>query len=191
VVQIGCAKIPNSSRFYRVSPPTQKGGPWTETVLYSLDRGTDMGSNPEGPVTFDESGNMYGTTAFGGDLNCSGGFGCGVVFELSPQTGGTWTYTNLYSFQGGSDGAEPMCLLVFDTNGNLYGTASTGFSVAGSAFRLSPPATDGTAWTETTLHAFTASGPGDGLARGKWHGLYGVTYSGGKYNGGVVFELQP
>ncbi len=57
---------------YRVSPPTEQGGPWTETVLYSFDRGTNMGSNAEGPVTFDESGNMYGTTAFGGDLNCSG-----------------------------------------------------------------------------------------------------------------------
>jgi len=181
---------------YRVSPPTQKGGPWTETVLYSLDSGTNMGSNAEGPVTFDESGNMYGTTAFGGDLNCSGGFGCGVVFELSPQTGGTWTYTNLYSFQDGSDGAEPTGTIVIDRKGSLYSTTTLGGggTNAGTAFKLSPPQQEGDPWTETVLHTFKATddeGDTGGLIWGKWHSLYGVTYSGGKYNGGVVFELQP
>jgi len=185
---------------YRMSPPTQKGGPWTETVLYSLDRGTNMGSNPEGPVTFDESGNLYGTTAFGGDLNCSGGFGCGVVFELT-ETGGTWTYANLYSFQAGRDGAEPTGYMVVDSEGSLYSTTTSGGEGSGSAgiaFKLSPPSQKGDAWTETVLHRFKAptdSGAIDGLIWGKWHSLYGVTYLGGKgcqgEGCGTVFELQP
>jgi len=46
---------------YRVSPPTQKGGAWTETVLYSFNPGTNIGASPSGPLTFDGSGNIYGT----------------------------------------------------------------------------------------------------------------------------------
>jgi uncharacterized repeat protein (TIGR03803 family) len=179
---------------YGVSPPTQKGGVWTETVLYSFDPGTNMGSGPDGPVTFDESGNIYGTTTLGGDLNCQGGYGCGVVFELSPQEGGTWTYANLYSFTDGDDGGDPESGLLFDGKGNLYGTSSNGnYPVAGCAFRLTPP-TDGGGWTETTLHSFTGNdgaAPARGLAWGKWHNLYGVTSNGGTDEAGTVIELQP
>jgi len=185
---------------YRLSPPAQKGGSWTETVLYSFDPGT-LGDLPGGPVTFDESGNMYGTTVFGGDLNCSGGFGCGVVFELSPQQRGTWTYTNLYSFQGGGDGAYPKGHIVMDSKGDLYSTTTAGGGgqgYSGTAFKLTPPPQKGDAWTETVLHSFKVpedTGANGGLTWGKWGDLYGVTYLGGTGcpgNGcGTVFELQP
>ena len=69
---------------YRLTPPEKKGRPWTETVLHSFGQSSSMGSNPGGPVVFGGSGNMYGTTGAGGDLNCQSGYGCGVVFELSP-----------------------------------------------------------------------------------------------------------
>jgi hypothetical protein len=138
------------------------------------------------------------TTAFGGDLNCSGGFGCGVVFELT-EAGGTWTYTNLYSFQDGNDGAVPSGNIVIDSKGNIYSTTTAGGgSKAGIAFKLSPPQQKGGAWTETTLHTFKApAGAGDngGLTWGKWGDLYGVTYLGGTgcpgSGCGTVFELQP
>jgi len=185
---------------YRVSPPMPKGSQWTETVVYSFDGGTNMGIAPSGPVTFDGSGNMYGTTGFGGDLNCQAGAGCGVVFELSPQ-GGTWSYTNLYSFQGGNDGILPEGYLVLDSKGSLYSTTRTGgggTGYSGIAFRLSPPAEKGNAWTETVLHRFLVpEGAGDnaGLVWGKWNELYGVTYLGGTgcptQGCGTVFELQP
>ena len=95
---------------YRVSPPKKKGRTWTETVLYSFDSGNDIGANPIGPVTFDVSGNMYGTTGAGGDHNCQAGYGCGVVFELSPPSkkGDAWIYATLYAFQGGDDGIIPQ-----------------------------------------------------------------------------------
>jgi hypothetical protein len=185
---------------YRLTPPAKKDQPWTEAALYSFDPGTNMGASPSGPVTFDESGNMYGTTAFGGDLNCSGGFGCGVVFELT-EAGGTWTYTNLYSFHAGSDGAEPRGYIVIDRKGDIYSTTTSGGEgngSAGIAFKLSPPAQTGDGWTETVLHRFKGpgeTGANDGLIWGKWGDLYGATALEGKgcqgEGCGTVFELQP
>ena len=170
-------------------------------MLYSFNPSNNIGSSPEGPVIFDGSGNMYGTTAFGGDLNCAGGFGCGVVYELSPPTqkGRDWTYTTLYAFTGGNDGAIGGSALLFDSEGNLYGTTTEGYTFAGTAFRLSPPANGGGPWTETTLHGFTGkNGDGavpTGLTWGKWGDLYGVTGEGGtgcqRLGCGTTFEVRP
>jgi uncharacterized repeat protein (TIGR03803 family) len=56
-----------------------------ETVLYSFDGGTD-GGDPQGGLARDRQGNLYGTAAIGGDLQCplGSGHGCGVIFELTP-----------------------------------------------------------------------------------------------------------
>jgi len=122
------------------------------------------------------------------------------VYELSPQEGGTWTYTNLYSFQYGGDGAYPEGYIVVDSLGNLYSTttASEEGSAGGTAFELSPPQQEGQPWTENTLHTFKAPADGGdnrGLIWGKWNDLYGVTEAGGtgcQPDGcGTVFELQP
>lgn len=69
----------------------------------------------------DAAGNLYGTT------NADGAHSRGNVFKLSPSANG-WTYTDLYDFTGGSDGAYPVSNVVFDAQGNLYGTTSTGGS---------------------------------------------------------------
>lgn len=65
----------------------------------------------------DGAGNLYGTTA--GD----GATRDGSVFKLTPS-GNSWTYTSLHDFTGGTDGRGPACNVVFDANGNLYGTTS-------------------------------------------------------------------
>ena len=70
----------------------------------------------------DVAGNLYGTTAFGGDLSGCGGSGCGVVFKVDPRG----KETVLYTFTGGTDGANPQGNLLLDEEGNLYGTASGG-----------------------------------------------------------------
>ncbi len=184
---------------YRVSPPKKKGQGWTETVLYSFDTGNYDIITPEGPVAFDTSGNLYGTTPLGGDLNCQGGYGCGVVFELAPPSegDGSWTYATLYAFQGGNDGIAPQGYMVFDPTGNLYSTTGeggggTGYS--GIAFRLTQAMQLGAAWGETVLHRFQADaggGPNEGLTWGKWGNLYGVTLGGGPSYYGTVFEVRP
>jgi uncharacterized repeat protein (TIGR03803 family) len=95
----------------------------TVTVLYNFTGGADGGS-PQSGVIQDSAGNLYGTALFGGDLSCKLGatFGCGVVFKLDT----TGRETVLYSFTGGSEGANPIAGLILDSAGNLYGTASAG-----------------------------------------------------------------
>jgi uncharacterized repeat protein (TIGR03803 family) len=88
-----------------------------DMVLHSFQGGTD-GSAPSAGLIFDAAGNLYGTTYVGGTSSA------GTVFELTPAAGGTWTEKVLYSFGGGTDGANPTAGLIFDAAGNLYGTTS-------------------------------------------------------------------
>ncbi len=109
---------------------TPSGGNLSFNVLYGLTGGIDLG--PYDKLVMDASGNLYGTT-FG-----DGHYGYGSVFKLT-HSGGSWSYTSLHDFTGGSDGANPMCSLVFDASGNLYGTASGGGAHnAGVVFQITP-----------------------------------------------------
>lgn len=193
---LGCGVV------FELSPPKQLGGAWKETILYRFSGGSD-GGEPMAGLTFDQSGNLYGTTSKGGNLNnpyCTNNnvnIGCGVVFELSPQEGGGWTETIIYTFAGGADGADPVANLVFDTLGNLYGTARLGGGSencitgpllgCGTVFELSPSGSS--AWTEVTLYQFqgTFDGafPTAGLTFDQSGNLYGTTTL------GSPFELTP
>jgi uncharacterized repeat protein (TIGR03803 family) len=163
---------------------------WRESVLYSFS-GPD-GDSPNAGLTFDKLGNLYGTTMHGGfAADCAGNGGCGVVFELSPSSGG-WNETVPYAFTGTHDGAFPASALVFDYLGDLYGTAEGGVYGDGVVFRLIPSA-DG--WTQNTIWSFSGGDSGElpdssGVVV---HGnaLYGVTYFGGGFNVGYVFQLTP
>ncbi len=88
----------------------------TLTVLHSFD-GSD-GSGPFAGLVYDNEGNLYGTTAQGGDLTCDGGNTCGVVFKLDKKG----VLTVLHTFTGGADGNNPSATLIRDAGGNLYGT---------------------------------------------------------------------
>ena len=57
--------------------------PPVETLLYSFTGGAD-GAGPASGLTLDASGNLYGTTVFGGNLEGCYNSGCGVVFEIVP-----------------------------------------------------------------------------------------------------------
>jgi hypothetical protein len=190
---------------YELSPPKQRGGAWTETILYSFPT-PKQGYLPNGDLMFDGAGNLYGATVFGGGrgTTCDKFYGgqCGVVFRLSPpkQKDGKWTEKVLHSFAGGSDGANPNGGLVLDSKGAVYGTTSWGGGTTcegpgcGTAFELAPPIVVGGAWTERILHRFTGgsdgSGPNGGLIFGTKGSLYGTGGGGGSGNGfGVVFQL--
>lgn len=161
----------------------------TEKVLYSFKGGSD-GTNPSTSLVADQAGNLYGTTTDGGTGPCTGG--CGTVFELTPGTGGSWTESVIYDFQGGNDGAFPSAGLVFDQVGNLYGTTlGGGPSRDGTVFELTP--SQGV-WTETVLHSFTdgdGAYPVDPLVFDQSGNLYGTTLFGGRFSGGTVFQLTP
>lgn len=164
---------------------------WTESILYTFQSYSD-GINPESALAFDASGNLYGTTVYGGDTSCGQGYGCGEVFELTPAGGGVWTKTTIYAFAGDPDGHAPMAGVTFDAAGNLFGTTSNGGSSdAGALYELSPSSGG---WTEQVVHSFTngsdggyPSTPVTFDARGT---LYGTTSFGGQFSDGVAFAFS-
>jgi uncharacterized repeat protein (TIGR03803 family) len=184
---------------FKLSPPSGGSGSWTETVLYTFTGGAD-GSYPQASLVPDSKGNLYGTASSGGDTsgtNCTVFGGCGVVFELSPPSGGKvpWTETVLYTFTGGDDGSLPYAGLIFDSLGHLYGTTiGGGSSDYGTVFELSPPAGGKGPWTETVLYPFTGvidgNNPFAALIFDSIGNLYGTAF-GGSRGSGVAFELSP
>jgi len=157
----------------------------TETVLYSF-TATD-GEYPEGDLIFDSQGDLFGTTTNGG------AYGYGTVFELMPNSDGTWTQQVLHSFTNSSgDGETPESGVVMDNAGNLYGTTEYGGNGPddGIVFELKH---SGSGWRESVLYAFTGGSDGERPFAGltiRDGNLYGTTISGG-IGLGVIFELQP
>ncbi|MGA8273908.1 MAG: choice-of-anchor tandem repeat GloVer-containing protein [Candidatus Sulfotelmatobacter sp.] len=166
-----------------------------ESTLYNF-LGHPDGSNPGAPVTFDKAGNIFGTTRNGGMS------GWGTIFELSPSAiePSGWSENILYSFEAGSDGANPSSGVVFDQKGALYGEVLTGSVGQGDVYELTPPTTPGGSWTESTPYLFCVpfspcpdgSQPSGGLVFDRDGNLYGTTSLGGlTANGccGIVFKL--
>jgi len=108
----------------------------------------------------------------------------------------TPVFTSLYSFAGGTDGADPETALLASADGVLYGTTYMGGLLrGGTAFSLTPPASPGGSWTETILQTFNGPNgayPASSLVKGKGGALYGVTLTGGENHGaGTVYALTP
>ena len=170
------------------------------------------GSYPVCGVTFDKSGNLYGTTNSGGPNENTGNFNNlgGIVWEYTPSG----SYKDLHDFGGtvinasgtlGPDGTEPNQTLVFDSNGNIFGTAD-----GGGAGQNGGQDGDGIIWEITSsgvyldLHDFGgtvsypngASGPdgyypAGGVTLDAMGNLYGTTVFGnGSASGGILWSLS-
>jgi len=131
---------------FELSP---SGGSWTYQQIYVLPDGNPgevycflavsipTCPGPWGTMIIDSAGNLYGAS-YGNGTHQSGN-----VFRLS-QSNGIWTYTDLYDFTGGNDGANPAGSLILDGNGNLYGTTVRGgsstncFMGCGVVFEITP-----------------------------------------------------
>jgi uncharacterized repeat protein (TIGR03803 family) len=162
-------------------------GAGTLTTLYNFCSlaGCADGAEPEGPLLQAVDGNLYGTTAGGGND------GNGTVFKLTPAG----TLTTLYSFCSLTnciDGSRPQGSLVQATDGNFYGvTSDGGGNNRGTIFEMTP------AGTLSTLYSFCAQVlcpdgelPSGELLQATNGNFYGTTSEGGTHNDGTVFRLS-
>jgi uncharacterized repeat protein (TIGR03803 family) len=149
----------------------------TFKVLFNFTGSAD-GESPYGSLVRDTAGNLYGTTEAGGAS------GAGTVFKVNKSG----THTVLYSFKGGSDGANPYVGVIRDAAGNLYGTtANGGASGLGTVFKLTKTG------NEKVLYSFAGGSDGcypyGGLLRDAAGNLYGTTEVCGASGVGTVFKL--
>lgn len=153
---------------FRLDPPAEAGGSWTETILYSFTRNAD-GAWPSGTLAGDPEGVIYGTNA------------AGVVWSYNTSTGALST---VYTFQGGTDGALPYGGVIgpfpYSDQPQYYYLLGTTFAGGGSTncefvqpgcgtvFAINLPFYAGQVATDTILHAFDGTdgnNPETGLAR--------------------------
>jgi len=157
-----------------------------EKKLYDIPNGTG-GEAPWSGVVADSAGNLYGTTVAGGDPDCLGGFGCGVIYKLSKSR----HYSVLYTFtDNGNEGYYLTSGVTLDSAGNLYGTAQYGGgSNAGVVYKLD------TSNHLTVLHSFTGGDDGmspslAGVVLDSAGNVYGATTFGGANNAGVAYKID-
>jgi uncharacterized repeat protein (TIGR03803 family) len=178
------------------------GGTLTTLYRFCANSGCSDGNSPKAGLVQAVNGDFYGTTYNGGANAGPPGIssGAGTVFKITPSG----TLTTLYSFcaqSGCSDGANPDAGPVQATDGDFYGTTSSGGGYVGgncgtigcgTVFKITPSG------TLTTLYSFCSqtgctdgAAPFAGLVQDTNGNLYGTTANGGA-NGsfGTVFSLS-
>jgi hypothetical protein len=168
-------------------------GSWTHKTIHVFTGGT--GGIAGLPNFADSSGNIYGT-AGGGLTSTYCPQDCGMIFKLSPNDSGTWTYTILYNFLGVPDGYQPSQIIP-DGAGNIFGITGSGGAYTsicsdgcGTLFELSP--SSGGGYTETVLHSFNNTLDGripDSIAIDGAGNLYTATLYGGVGEYGDVLKF--
>jgi uncharacterized repeat protein (TIGR03803 family) len=149
----------------------------TFKVVYTFTGGND-GGRPLDGFTADTAGNLYATSFYGG------AYGNGVVFKVTPSG----AESVLYSFAGGTDGANPEGGLILDKSNNIYGTTTAGGAYgSGTVFEISSTG------EESVLYSFAGgkdgSAPESALVLKGTSYLYGTTTAGGASGSGTVFRL--
>jgi hypothetical protein len=112
---------------FELQPPSlgtqssRAGNSWTERTLHIFSGGWD-GSNPEANLIFDAAGNLYGTTRTPTSPDARG-----TVFRINQsEQANTFDFDLTYTFKVIPDGEYPASPLIFDKEGNLYGTTQAG-----------------------------------------------------------------
>lgn len=164
------------------------GGKLTTLYDFCFSLGCSDGASPNGLIQAND-GNFYGTTYYGGNTsnNCNGG--CGTVFKMTPDG----SLTTLYAFcvqNNCPDGNNPFGGVIQASDGNFYGTTSGSECVngdCGTVFGITPTG------NLTTLYHFTGGEDGyvpqAGLVQATDGNLYGMTYRGGQFGYGTIFDI--
>lgn len=176
----GTTIIGGTSGFGTVFRMNSKGA---ISVIYNFDY--THGSEPYGPVVQGSDGFLYGTTAAGGTAAHAGG----VVFKVS--TKGAITVLHNFDSADTTDGFQPVSGVVFDTNGNLYGTTVSGASGGPTQYGVVFEITKG--GTYSVLHAFDSTHGQQPESTPMQHTsgmIYGETYQGGSGLNGVFYSLN-
>lgn len=149
----------------------------TLTTLHGFTGGAD-GGYPLGGVTQGNDGNFYGTTSQGGAYNS------GTLYRVSSDG----TFTTLYSFPGGTNGAIPEAGMVQGSDGNFYGTTSIGgTNTYGTVFSITPAGTLTTIWQ---FNKDAGRNPAAALIQGSDGYFYGTTRLGGTRGAGTAFKVS-
>lgn len=160
---------------------TPSGGGWTESVLYSFAGGRD-GAVPYSGVIFDAAGNLYGTTTLGGAHSV------GTVYELTPSQSG-WSETILFAFDGSDHSFTPYGGVIFDRQGNLYGTACGGPNGGGTVYELLP---SNGGWAYNLVYGFSGyAGPRDAPTMDASGNIFLTDLNTGFAQAGSVFKITP
>jgi uncharacterized repeat protein (TIGR03803 family) len=179
----------HSSEFNSGFPPTGCGGiyeftnnsgTWTETTIYTFERGDGRAICPLGKPAFDHAGNLIGPSWLGGN-------GLGTFYDLSPGKNGAWQQTVLYRFFGDGNGARPLGNLTFDGQHRVYGvTTVIPAKQEAIVFELDQSVP---LWKGKVLHTFGGGrdglNPEAGMVMDRKGHLYGTTFQGGTGRGGV------
>ncbi|MGD0179153.1 MAG: choice-of-anchor tandem repeat GloVer-containing protein [Terriglobales bacterium] len=162
---------------------------WTENTIYRFTGGTDGGQPVS--IVFDASGKLIGSNeGTGWFRSCRGTGGCGAIFELTPGSKGTWTFSVLYQFgRGEGSGIYPGSLIA-DKDSDVTGITFQGGDGFGTIFRLH--STQKQNLQPTNLHLFLGDPDGvqpiGNLLSSDGH-FVGVTFAGGINKSGTVFDL--
>ena len=168
----GRETVPGCGTVFQLTGPIGEGQPWTESILYTFQEGTDC--FPE-TIMAGPNGTLIGTT-----------FGIpnrGTVFQLTPPAPGSpvgtpWTEAYIHKFVG-ADGSNPIGNLTLTANGTVLGVTQEGGSFGyGEVYELTPPSAAGQPWTRKVIQAFdTTNGayPSSGLIAGPAGSYFGTT----------------
>jgi hypothetical protein len=189
----GCTYDSGCGSVVQFVPPATSGGAWTENTIYQFQGGAD-GGNPFTAVFASNTGVLYGAADVGGLVTPACPLGCGVIYELAPPaiSGGSWTETVIYTFQGAPDGATPYSL-TSDATGALYGLACChGTAREFHVFKLIPPAKGQTTWTKDVIYSFSKGSPAaNNIVMGANGAIYGADFGEIDFYAGNVFQLTP
>jgi uncharacterized repeat protein (TIGR03803 family) len=188
----GCTAAVGCGTVFELKPAT--GGGWSESVLFSFGNpsGLPLAVYPSA-VVMDGDGNLYGTTYYGGASGVCV-YGCGSLYQLSPNSNGSWTETVINNFDPEPGGYNPSGGAILGLGGRLYGTTTLGGlagDLNGTVFEATPNPNG--AWKVTTPFAFPTTDSNDSqstLIEDAEGNLYGTTVGGGLDNIGTVFKLS-
>ena len=151
----------------------------TYSLFHSFGAAPGYSNMPVGTLTMDSAGNFYGVTEDGGN------YSYGNVYKLN--SAGT-TETDLYDFQGGTDGGYPVGQVAVDGAGNVFGSTTFGGAHGvGGIYTVTPMG------TETVLYSFNTSTDGsgaNGLILSPDGNLFGTSFQGASTTFGTVWGYR-